>query len=165
MTPKLQHVTIARDDDQYEAFPDVCRLQDDGLLCIYRESDFHGASTSRIMLIESDDRGRTWTNQRQFDVSRSVREDRSMWNNPRLARLPDGRIVATLDVHFFENAGIRGIGSLFCHQTWLSFSEDDGKTWTERQLTEVEGIGPSRVVALTVRPLADGQPTLLGTVS
>ena len=36
MTPKLDHVTIARDDDQYEAFPDVCRLRGDGLLCVYR---------------------------------------------------------------------------------------------------------------------------------
>ncbi len=150
MTPKLQHVTIARDDDQYEAFPDVCRLRGDGLLCVYRESDYHGASTSRLMLIESEDRGRTWTNQRQIDVSRSIRGDGSMWNNPRLVRLADGRIVATLDVHFFENAGIRGIGSLFCHQTWLSFSEDDGQTWTDRHLTAVEGIGPSSVVPLTV---------------
>lgn len=149
MTSKLRHVTIARDDYRYEAFPDVCRLRGDGLLCAYRESDYHGASTSRLVLIESRDRGRTWTNQRQIDVTLSIREDRSVWNNPRLVRLADGRIVATLDIHFLEDGGVRGIGSLYCHQTWLSFSEDDGKTWTERHLTAVEGIGPSRVVPRT----------------
>ena len=48
MTRGLEHVTIARDDELYEAFPDVCRLSGDRLLCTYRESDYHVGTTSQI---------------------------------------------------------------------------------------------------------------------
>ena len=149
MTPKLKHVAIARDDDQYEAFPDVCRLRGDGLLCAYRESDYHVGTTSRLMLIESNDRGRTWTNKRQLHYTRSITEDRSVWSNARLTRLSDGRIVATLDAQFSEYDGIWKPKSLYCYQTFLSFSEDDGNTWTEPHLTEVEGICPDRAFAVS----------------
>ena len=147
MTPKLKHVAIARDDDQYEAFPDVCRLRGDGHLCSYRESDYHVGTTSRLMLIESNDRGRTWTNKGQLHYTRSITEDRSVWSNARLTRLADGRIVATLDAQFSEYDGIGKSKSLYCYQTFLSFSEDDGNTWTEPHLTEVEGICPDRAFA------------------
>ena len=120
MTPKLDHVTIARDDDQYEAFPDVCRLRGDGLLCVYRESDYHTATTSRIMLIESNDRGRTWTNERQLHSTHSLTENGSVWNNPRLTRLPDGRIVAAFDTQFYEYDEIWKPKSLYCYQTFIS---------------------------------------------
>ncbi len=149
MTPKLDHVTIARDDEQYEAFPDVCRLSGDGLLCTYRESDYHSGTTSRIMLIDSNDRGRTWANKRQFHSTHSIAENGSVWNNPRLTRLPDGRIVATFDTQFYEYDEIWKPKSLFCYQTFISLSEDDGKTWTEPHLTEVEGLCPDKVFAVS----------------
>ena len=60
--PPLRHVTIARNDSIYEAFPDICLLPSGKLLCLYREADVHVASMSRVVLAESDDRGRTWTN-------------------------------------------------------------------------------------------------------
>ena len=34
MTHTLRHVTIARNDDLYEAFPDICLLPAGKLLCI-----------------------------------------------------------------------------------------------------------------------------------
>ena len=149
MTRGVEHATIARDDGLYEAFPDVCLLPGERLLCTYRESDYHTATTSQIMLIESNDRGRTWTNKRPLHFSRSITENRSVWNNPRLTRLPDGRIVATLDMSFSEYDGVWKPKSLFCYQTFISFSEDDGETWTEPHLTEVEGICPDRVFAVS----------------
>ena len=103
MTKSLRHVTIARDDNLYEAFPDICLLPSGKLLCIYRESDFHVASTSRTMLIESEDRGHTWTNPRQLDVRRSFAADRAIWNAPRIGRLADGRLVANFDGFIFPD--------------------------------------------------------------
>ena len=97
MTDALRHVTIVRDDDVYEAFPDICQLPTGKLLCIYRESDVHRASTSRMILMESEDRGRTWTNKRPFDTRRSFVQNRSTWNAPRIRVLPDGRLVANFD--------------------------------------------------------------------
>ena len=147
MTSGLEHVTIARDDELYEAFPDVCRLSGDRLLCTYRESDYHVGTTSQIMLIESNDRGRTWTNKRPLHFRRTIDETSSVWNNPRLTRLPDGRIVALLDMCHSEYDGDRKPNSLHCYQSYLSFSEDDGETWSDPHLTEVEGLCPDRVFA------------------
>ena len=154
MTNGIEHVTIARDDDVYEGFPDVCMLPGERLLCIYRESDAHVASTSRIMLIESHDRGRTWTNQRQFEVRRSFADDKSVWINTRIARLSDGRLVINYDAFVYPDS-IASHGAahgasqayLAC-QTFLSFSEDEGKTWTERHLIEAEGIVGDRLLVV-----------------
>ena len=168
MTNGIEHVTIARDDDVYEGFPDVCMLPGERLLCIYRESDAHVASTSRIMLIESHDRGRTWTNQRQFEVRRSFAEDRSVWINMRIARLSDGRLVTNYDAFVYpdsiaDHGAAHGAAqSLLACQTFLSFSEDDGKTWTERQLTEVEGIVSDRVLVVREDLWLMGIPHFMG---
>ncbi len=147
MTSGPEHVTIARDDALYEAFPDLCMLSGERLLCTYRESDYHVGTTSQIMLIESNDRGRTWTNKRPLHFRRSIDETKSVWNNPRLTRLPDGRIVALLDMDHSEYDGTRKPNSLHCYQSFLSFSEDDGETWSDPHLTEVEGLCPDRVFA------------------
>ena len=150
MTGGIEHVTIARDDSVYEGFPDVRMLPGERLLCMYRESDAHVASTSRIMLIESDDRGRTWTNQRQFEVTRSYAEDRSVWINTRIATLSDGRLVTNYDAFVYPDS-IESHGAsqaLLACQTFLSFSEDEGKTWTDRHLIEAEGIVSDRLLVV-----------------
>ena len=151
MTNGPRFVTIARDDNLYEAFPDICLLPSGKLLCIYREADVHVASTSRTMLIESEDRGRTWTNPRQLDVRLSFAEDRAVWNAPRIGLLPDGRLVANFDAFIFpDEADHWGWPqSRLSSQTFLWFSEDEGQTWTERHLTEVQGICPDKILALT----------------
>jgi sialidase-1 len=147
----MRHVTISRNDDLYEAFPDLCLLPSGKLLCIYRESDWHVSSTSRTMLTESDDRGRTWTNHRPFDVTRTFAEHRSVWNAPRIAMLPDGRVVANFDAFVFPDEADSWTWpqSRTCNQTFLWFSDDEGQTWSEPQLTEVQGICPDKVRLLS----------------
>ena len=146
----LRHVTIARNDGLYEAFPDVCLLPSGKLLCLYRESDVHVASTSRTVLTESDDRGHTWTNFRTFDLPRTFAEHRSVWNAPRIGLLPDGRLVANFDAFLFpdEADSWNWPQSRTCNQTFLWFSEDQGRTWSDPQLTEVQGICPDQVRVL-----------------
>ena len=148
MADTLHHVTIARDDNLYEAFPDICLLPSGKLQCIYRESDLHVASTARMMLIESDDRGHTWTNPRPLDVRRSFAADRSVWNCPRIARLPDGQLVVNCDASIYpdEADSWRWPESRRCYQTFLWLSQDEGQTWTERHPTEIEGLCPDKVL-------------------
>ena len=149
MAGGLEHVTIARNDELYEAFPDVCRISGDRILATYRESDYHVAGTSQVVLIESHDRGRTWTNKRPLHERRTIADDGTTWNNPRLTRLADGRIVALLDFDFtqFDEGGKPK--SNHCYQTHLTFSEDDGETWSDLHLSEVEGICPDRVFVVS----------------
>ena len=151
MTKEPRHATVARNDDLYEAFPDICRLPSGKLLCIYREADVHVASTSRIILIESDDRGRTWTNPRQLDERLTFAQDLAVWNAPRIGQLPDGRLVVNIDAFVFpeDAADWNWPQSLLSSLTYLWFSEDDGRTWTERHLTEVQGFCTDKILALT----------------
>ena len=128
MTSGIEHVTMARDDEVYEGFPDVCKLSDDRLLCIYRESDAHVASTSRIMLIESHDRGRTWTNQRQFEVKRSFADDKSVWINTRIARLPDGRLVINYDAFVYPDSIAQSWGRSAGHRRHISLVKRFSRT-------------------------------------
>ena len=107
--------------------------------------------TSRIILIESDDRGRSWTNRRQLDDRLTFAEDLAVWNAPRIVLLPDGRLVANIDAFVFpDDADDWNLPqSLLSSQTFLWFSEDEGQTWTERNLTEVQGFCTDRILALT----------------
>jgi len=151
MTRELRHVTIARNDELYEAFPDICLLPSGKLLCIYREADVHVASTSRIILIESDDRGRTWTNPRQLDDRLTFAQDLAVWNAPRIGLLPDGRLVVNVDAFVFppDAPDWNLPQNLLSSQTFLWFSEDEGRSWTERHLTEVQGFCTDKILALT----------------
>ena len=150
MTGNLRYTTVSRDDDLYEAFPDVCLLSTGRLLCLYRETDTHIAGTSRIMLTESEDRGHSWNEPRPFEVSRSFAESRSVWHDPRIARLDDGRLVVNCAAQIFPDEAESWTfpESRSCYQTFLWFSEDEGKTWTRPHLTEIEGLCADRILPL-----------------
>ena len=55
-------LTISRNDNIYECFPDIARTKDGTLVCVYRECMGHGPFPfSRIVLRRSMDDGRNWT--------------------------------------------------------------------------------------------------------
>lgn len=61
----IQEFTISRDDSVYEAWPDIVLTPSSKLICVFAEcTHHHDRSYTRIMLTESDDRGRTWTPKR-----------------------------------------------------------------------------------------------------
>jgi hypothetical protein len=39
MNRLLNHVTVTRDDQVYEAFPDICLLQNGKILCVYHHRE------------------------------------------------------------------------------------------------------------------------------
>ena len=124
-----RHVVVSRDDDLYEAFPDLALLPSGRLLCLYRQSDQHAAKTAQVVLMESDDRGRTWGNRRVV-----LKGGNPRWNLPRLTRLSGGRLVINGD-RAYDN--------------WLVWSEDDGQSWSPLQKVPVRGICPDRIVELS----------------
>ena len=133
-----RHLLVTRNDDLYEAFPDLVLLDDGTVLCLYRESDAHAPAWSRVALIESNDRGRSWHGHRIVLDAPS----RPHWNLPRISALRDGRLVVI---------GDRG------YDNFLIWSADRGRTWSEPQPTPIRGQCPDQVVELD-----DG--TLLVTV-
>ena len=103
MNGSVTHVTVARDDQAYEAFPDICLLQNGKLLCVYRESDVHIATVSRIMLTESEDQGKNWTQPREIVERKSFIDHRAVWHDPRIKYLNDGRLVLNCALQIFPN--------------------------------------------------------------
>jgi hypothetical protein len=110
----------------YEAFPDVCRLADGRLMCVFYDGWKHVSlpdeshpGGGRISAVYSSDEGVTWS--APSIVYDGPNDDR----DPSIAQLADGRIVC----NFFSlksdgHGGYTGLGS------WLVESGDSGQTWS-----------------------------------
>ena len=63
----LKQYTISRDDSVYECFPDITKTKSGKLICVFRESDHHGdLNNSRLVLKESLDNGKTWSEKKEL---------------------------------------------------------------------------------------------------
>ncbi len=130
--------TISRDDAIYEAWPDVARLPDGRLVCVFSECTHHrDRSYTRIMLTDSSDRGRTWSPKRPLTEGT---QGLPWWNCARITLLKDGRLAVLVDkVHERGEAGGRN---------YLFFSDDNGRTWGEPVETPAVGIVPDKLLEL-----------------
>jgi len=125
----VDYVVVCRDAGAggYEAFPDVCRLQDRRLMCVFYAGWKHVSlpddkhpKGGRICACYSRDQGRTWSEPEV--IYDGPYDDR----DPSVMQMSDGRILC----NFFslkpkEGGGYTGLG------TWLIISSDQGKTWSE----------------------------------
>ncbi len=128
---------------QFTKNPDLVLMPDGRLLLVFNACDAHWPMEfSRITLLESRDRGRTWGRPRIIHEALPSRGD-ERWVTPRLSRLRDGRLVVICDQndyrhkHEYQSSGI---------YTW--WSQDEGETWDGPHPTGIPGIEPDRVVEL-----------------
>lgn len=135
--------TAWRSPGRFTKNPDMVALPDGPLLAVYADTDKHWAEGMiRLTLIESRDRGATWSLSGIIAESdRSRREPH--WVTPRISYLSDGRLAVLCDLDDFEH----------CHETqepgiYLWWSEDLGRTWSEPVNTGIHGIEPDRVIEL-----------------
>lgn len=123
--------------------PDVVPLPNGRLLCVVNVCDAHWPREfTRITLIESRDRGRTWGNPRVVSAAYPGKGD-ERWVTPRLSLLRDGRLVIVCDQNDYRH----------CHEAqppgiYLWWSHDMGETWDGPHPTGIIGIEPDHVVEL-----------------
>jgi sialidase-1 len=139
----IQKFTISRDDTIYEAFPDVALTSSGRLVCVFAECTHHAdRSYTRIMLADSADRGRTWSEKRPItDPTNGLPE---YWNCPRITALRDGRLAVFVDKTYSPYGSS---DPEECYN-YLFFSEDEGATWSGPVETPARGIVPDRLVEL-----------------
>lgn len=134
---------IWRSPGRFTKNPDIVALSERHWMLVYCDTDRHWSEQiSRITTIESTDAGKTWGNPRVV-AQADRRKGEERWVTPRLSRLRDGRLLIICDhddyAHYHED---RPPG------TWMWESRDNGHTWSEPWLTNIQGIEPDRVVEL-----------------
>jgi hypothetical protein len=135
----IQKFAVSRDDDWYEAWPDVALTEGGKLVCVFSQCTHHGdRSATRLMITESSDRGRTWENKRPLT---GLTSGRPYWNCARISRLGDGRLIIVADQISKEREG----GGL----NFMWIGDPEGTQWTGPLATPLEGIVPDQLIELS----------------
>ena len=138
----IEKFTVSRDDNIYEAFPDVALTPSGKLVCVFAECTHHrDRSYTRMMLTDSVDRGRTWTPKRPLT---EATRGKTFYDCPRITQLRDGRLAAVTNKICSKG---RSSDRRAC-ENYLHFSADEGATWSEPVLTAAEGIVPDKLLEL-----------------
>lgn len=130
----------------YQAFPDICRLKNGDLLCVFYAGYGHVSHPNaglpnggRICAVRSTDDGQTWS--APWTVIDTPDDDR----DPSLCCLPDG----TLLCNFFT------YGPNTECDTCLTRSKDGGKTWSAPEI-----VLPGYATSSPIRRLRSGRLVL-----
>ena len=139
----------------YEAFPDVCRLNDDRLMAVFYAGYGHVSLPAdrlpkggRIAYCTSRDEGRTWNE--PSALYDGPHDDR----DPSIVQIKNGRLIC----NFFslgksDDPAKRWIG----HGSWIVTSDDLGRTWSKPRQVAADAY-----CSAPIRELSDGR-LILGT--
>ena len=147
--PSFTYVCEDAGAGAYEAFPDVCRLQDGRLMCVFYAGYGHIALPNaqlpkggRVSYCLSSDEGETWTDAKiLYD---SPNDDR----DPSIVQLKDGRLICN---YFMLAKGTKG-RPYDGNGSWMVTSHNVGQTWSEPQL-----ISKTHYCSSPIRELSNGR--------
>lgn len=132
----MQKFIVSRDDNTYEAWPDLVLTDSGKLICVFTECKHHLTREDvRLVICESLDRGRTWSAKKP--LTDKVNGECS-WNCARISRLNDGRLAIVCDWHKEHKTGILNI--------W--YSDNDGESWDGPYETPGRGVVPHKLLQL-----------------
>lgn len=135
----IKKYTVSCDESIYEAWPDVALTMGGKLICVFAECEHHlNREMARIAIVESLDRGRTWSQKRYLT---EPSDGKIFYNCPRISRLSDGRLAIICD-RIFENENKRADIHI-----WLGDAE--GESFCEFLHLDFCGIVPDRLIELT----------------
>jgi hypothetical protein len=130
----------------YQAFPDVCRLKNGDLLCVFYAGYGHVSHPNaalplggRVCAVRSKDEGKTWS--APWTVADTPDDDR----DPSVCCLPNGKLLCN-----FFTYGAHGEAD-----TCITRSTDNGRTWSTP-----ETILPSYATSSPIRRLRSGRLVL-----
>ncbi len=125
---------IAYDEEFYSSFPDLVFFKGK-FFCIYRQSDVHHPTFSRLVLMTSKD-GENWDS--QILATAKLSDEGYVFNCPRLSVLNNG-LVLSCDIKSSQ----RETKSEWGIYLWWSL---DGYDWTDFQDTGIAGMVPDKII-------------------
>ncbi|MEE2615481.1 MAG: sialidase family protein [Verrucomicrobiota bacterium] len=137
LNPPEKYVLVCADAGAgaYEAFPDVCRMKDGRLICVFYAGYDHVSLPNnlhpkggRVAFCISEDEGSTWS--RPKTLLDTPYDDR----DPSITQLNDGRLVCS----FFNLIKNKKNGAYMVDGTWITVSVDAGKSWSKPQIIQKE---------------------------
>ncbi len=145
------HVCTDAGAGAYEAFPDICRMADGRLICVFYAGYGHVAMPNeklpkggRVSYCISADEGRTWS------PARTLYDGPYDDRDPSVVQLEDGRLICnffTLKPNPDKKPPWTGLGC------WMVTSRNGGKTWD----AEPQRIAENYYCSAPIRVLPDGR--------
>ena len=138
----MNKYTVNRDDNIYEAWPDIVLTEKGKLICVFSECEHHGnRDNARIMLTESLDKGRTWSEKKPLT---EITYKSDYYNCARISKLSDGRLAVLCDRIKRCEGQLEGRSS----RVYMWLSDDDGCSWQGPFETPADGIVPDKLKEL-----------------
>ena len=140
----IQKFLINRDDEHYEAWPDIVLTDGGKLKCVFTECKHHGCRDfSRIVYVESTDRGRTWSAKKPL-TEVTMRDN--YFNNARISKVGDRLAIVADKVKNNEDS---------YSEIWIWYGDGEGESFGEPEVHKFRGIVPDKL-----RVLSTGRMTL-----
>ncbi len=135
----IQKFIVSKDDSIFEAWPDVVQTDSGKLICVFSECEHHGdRKNARIMITESVDRGRTWSEKKPLTEKG---EKDNYFNCARISKLRDGKLAIICDK-------LSGFDKENTAVTYVWYGDEEGKTWSEPVILPFNGIVPDKLLQL-----------------
>ena len=155
----IERFTVSKDDSIYEAWPDLVLTDGGKLICVFTECTRHSdRQNSRLALVESIDRGRTWSRKKYL----TERCDSSYYFNcARITKLRDGTLAILCD-KLTKSGEARGECRTSEIHLWVS--DREGIEWHHKTVFPFCGIVPDKLRELSTGRLIisahfDGETT------
>ena len=134
----IRKYTVSCDESIYEAWPDVARTDSGKLICVFAECEHHlDRKNARIAIVESRDRGRTWSEKRYLT---EPSDGKIFYNCPRISRLRSGKLAIICD-RIIENEN----NAADIH---IWFADSEGENFGEHIKLDFCGIVPDKLLEL-----------------
>ncbi len=134
----MQKFVVSRDESVYEAWPDLVQTESGKLICVFTECEHHlDRTNSRIVMRESVDRGRTWSEKKHFTEKGTKTE---YFNCARISRISDGSLVVICD----KILGHEEVAS----ELYIWKGDKEGINWSEPEKLPFYGIVPDKYLQL-----------------
>lgn len=134
----IQRYVVSNDRDFYESWPDLVITKAGKLICLFCECTHHGdRSYSKIVYVESVDRGVTWSPKKDF--VEAIHSDGSLyWDCPRITKLADNSLVVVCDkiTKIDQTEG----------EIFIWKGDEEGTIWSMENNTGISGIVPDKLL-------------------